>query len=129
MVGKFLLPPLGSTPSVWNTTVLFFQATLLAGYLFSHLTRRLHPVVQLAVIALGVVSLPIAVKANLAPSESHPVAWLLGLLALTAGLPFFALPARAPPPPPRPRCCRGSRSRSTCPLSSSPSRRAPTPSA
>src|SRR3954471_3507177 len=71
MVGKFLLPPLGSTPSVWNTTVLFFQATLLAGYLWSHFTRRLHPVVQVATLALGVISLPIAVAADLTPS-SHP---------------------------------------------------------
>ena len=59
MVGKFLLPPLGSTPSVWNTTVLFFQATLLAGYLYSHLTSRLRAqkVVHIAVLAVGFVSL------------------------------------------------------------------------
>src|SRR4051812_3936646 len=95
MVGKFLLPPLGSTPSVWNTTVLFFQATLLAGYLWSHFTRRLHPAVQVATLALGVVSLPIAVAADLTPSE-HPVPWLLGLLATTAFLPFFALAANGP---------------------------------
>ncbi|HEY0631979.1 MAG TPA: hypothetical protein VGC98_07975, partial [Thermoleophilaceae bacterium] len=93
MVGKFLLPPLGSTPAVWNTTVLFFQATLLAGYLYSHLVRR--KVVHLLVLALGVVSLPIAVDSNLTPS-SHPVLWLLGLLAVTAGLPFFALAANGP---------------------------------
>jgi MFS family permease len=95
MVGKFLLPPLGSTPSVWNTTVLFFQATLLGGYLWSHFTRRLHPVVQIGVLALGVISLPIAVGTNLTPSH-HPVIWLLGLLAVTAGLPFFALAANGP---------------------------------
>jgi len=32
MVGKFVLPLLGSAPEVWPTTVLFFQAALLAGY-------------------------------------------------------------------------------------------------
>src|SRR4051794_21562437 len=93
MVGKFLLPPLGSTPAVWNTTVLFFQATLLLGYVYSHLVRR--RAVHLIVLALGVVSLPIAVGSNLTPS-SHPVLWLLGLLAVTAGLPFFALAANGP---------------------------------
>ncbi|MEA2430674.1 MAG: hypothetical protein QOI19_1147, partial [Thermoleophilaceae bacterium] len=93
MVGKFLLPPLGSTPSVWNTTVLFFQATLLAGYLYSHLVRR--KIIHLVVLAIGVVSLPIAVASNLTPS-SHPVLWLFGLLAITAGLPFFALAANGP---------------------------------
>ena len=95
MVGKFLLPSLGSTPAVWNTTVLFFQAALLAGYLWSHFTRRLPRVVHVAIFALGVVSLPIAVAADLTPS-SHPALWLLGLLATTAGLPFFALAANGP---------------------------------
>jgi hypothetical protein len=93
MVGKFLLPPLGSTPSVWNTTVVFFQATLLLGYLYSHLSRW--KVVHVVVLAAGVVSLPIAVGADLTPS-SHPVLWLLGLLTVTAGLPFFALAANGP---------------------------------
>jgi hypothetical protein len=98
MVGKFLLPPLGSTPAVWNTTVLFFQAALLAGYLYSHLTSRLRErqkLVHIAVLAVGAVSLPIAVAADVTPS-SHPVLWLLGLLATTAGLPFFALAANGP---------------------------------
>ncbi|MEA2442579.1 MAG: hypothetical protein QOH76_4003 [Thermoleophilaceae bacterium] len=97
MVGKFLLPPLGSTPAVWNTTVLFFQATLLAGYLYSHLTSRLRwqKPLHVAVLAIGVVSLPIAVAADVTPS-SHPVLWLIGLLAVTAGLPFFALAANGP---------------------------------
>jgi hypothetical protein len=101
MVGKFLLPPLGSTPAVWNTTVLFFQAALLAGYLWSHLTSRLavrwQALVQLAVLALGVLALPIAVAADVKPpTGSDPVAWLLFLLAGTAGLPFFALAAIGP---------------------------------
>src|SRR4051812_11173056 len=94
MVGKFLLPPLGSTPAVWNTTVLFFQAALLAGYVWSHFTSRYRSL-HIAVFVLGVLSLPIAVAADLTPS-SHPVLWLLGLLATTAGLPFFALAANGP---------------------------------
>jgi hypothetical protein len=73
--------------------VLFFQATLLAGYLYSHLVRR--KIIHLVVLAIGVVSLPIAVASNLTPS-SHPVLWLFGLLAITAGLPFFALAANGP---------------------------------
>jgi Ni/Fe-hydrogenase subunit HybB-like protein len=43
MVGKFVLPLLGSAPGVWPTTVLFFQAALLAGYGFAHVTTRLSP--------------------------------------------------------------------------------------
>lgn len=101
MVGKFLLPPLGSTPAVWNTTVLFFQAVLLAGYGWSHLTSRLAPrrqaMLQLLVLALAAIALPIAVPGDVRPpSSSEPIPWLLGLLAVTAGLPFFALAANGP---------------------------------
>ncbi len=43
MVGKLLLPKLGGAPAVWNTCMLFFQATLLAGYLCAHLLTRYLP--------------------------------------------------------------------------------------
>jgi len=36
MVAKMVLPLAGGTPAVWTTSVLFFQATLLAGYGYSH---------------------------------------------------------------------------------------------
>ncbi|MEA2458320.1 MAG: hypothetical protein QOC95_1292, partial [Thermoleophilaceae bacterium] len=102
MVGKFLLPPLGSTPAVWNTTVLFFQAALLAGYLWSYVTSRFlaarrQAVLQLLLLALAAVALPIALPGDVRPpSSSEPIPWLLGLLAVTAGLPFFALAANGP---------------------------------
>ena len=35
MIAKMLLPLLGGTPTVWNTCMVFFQATLLAGYAYS----------------------------------------------------------------------------------------------
>ena len=42
MFAKFVLPLFGSTPAVWNASMLFFQTTLLAGYLYAHeSTRRL----------------------------------------------------------------------------------------
>jgi hypothetical protein len=100
MVGKFVLPLLGSTPEVWPTTVLFFQAALLAGYGFAHVTSRLAPrhqaLFQLAVLALAAVALPIGVPDATPPEIGSPVPWLLMLLATTAGLPFFALAANGP---------------------------------
>ena len=36
MLGKMVLPILGGTPAVWNTCMVFFQASLLLGYLYSH---------------------------------------------------------------------------------------------
>jgi hypothetical protein len=41
MVGKMLLPYLGGAAGVWTTCVLFFQAMLLAGYVYAHLIARL----------------------------------------------------------------------------------------
>src|SRR5690349_21196455 len=102
MVGKALLPLLGSTPEVWNTTVLFFQAALLAGYAFSHATSaRLSPraqsVLQVALIAAGAIALPVTVAADARPpATSNPTPWLIGTLLVTAGLPFFALATGGP---------------------------------
>lgn len=40
MFAKMVLPLLGGTPAVWNTCMVFFQAALLAGYLYAHLSTR-----------------------------------------------------------------------------------------
>src|SRR4051794_41522376 len=90
MVGKALLPLLGSTPEVWNTTVLFFQAALLAGYAFSHatstrLTVRAQAVLQVALLAVAAIALPGTNAADAPPPPSpNPTPWLLGTLLLTA---------------------------------------------
>src|SRR4051795_8618107 len=102
MVGKSLLPLLGSTPAVWNTTVLFFQAALLAGYAFSHatstrLTVRAQAVLQVALLAVAAIALPVTIAADARPpASSNPTPWLLGTLLVTAGLPFFVLAANGP---------------------------------
>ena len=100
MVGKFVLPTLGSTPEVWTTAVMFFQVALLAGYGFTHLTSRLAPrrqaLLQLALLAAGALVLPIGVPDADPPETGTPIPWLLGLLAVTAGLPFLALATTGP---------------------------------
>src|SRR4051794_21885391 len=102
MVGKALLPLLGSTPEVWTTTVLFFQAALLAGYAFTHATSaRLRPraqsLPQVALLATAAIALPVTIGAGAGPpASSNPTPWLIGTLLVTAGLPFFALAANGP---------------------------------
>jgi hypothetical protein len=100
MVGKFVLPLLGSAPEVWPTTVLFFQAALLAGYAFAHLSSRLparrQSLLQLGLLVVAVAALPIGVPHASPPQSEHPISWLVVLLATTAGLPFFALAALGP---------------------------------
>ena len=44
MVAKLVLPLLGGSPSVWNTSMAFFQIALLAGYFYAHLLQRLRSV-------------------------------------------------------------------------------------
>src|SRR3712207_459389 len=38
MFAKFVLPSFGGTPAVWTGSMMFFQATLLIGYLYVHAT-------------------------------------------------------------------------------------------
>lgn len=101
MIGKMLLPLLGGSPSVWNTVMVFFQALLLFGYLYAHLTRRLgakkQAVVHLGLLALAAATLPIVVPHDVPEAVVYqPVTWLLTTLLAAVGLPFFALSANAP---------------------------------
>jgi len=102
MFAKFVLPLFGSTPAVWNTSMLFFQTTLLAGYLYAHeSTRRLgvrrQTALHLGVLLVGLLVLPIGVPDDWIPSaDGSPVPLLLGLLAVAVGLPFFVVSTTAP---------------------------------
>jgi len=102
MFAKFVLPLFGSTPAVWNTSMLFFQTTLLGGYLYAHAsTRRLgvrrQTLLHLGVLLVPLLVLPIAVPDGwIPPADSNPVPWLLGLLAVAVGLPFFVVSTTAP---------------------------------
>lgn len=102
MLGKLVLPLFGGSPSVWNTCMVFFQAMLLAGYGYAHLTSRLlaprtQRAVHLGVLILFGLVLPMSVPTTWQPSDSvaTPMS-LLGLLTLMGGLPFFAVTTTAP---------------------------------
>src|SRR5262245_58663248 len=41
LVGKFLLPRFGGTPSVWAVCMFFFQVVIVLGYGYSHWLSRL----------------------------------------------------------------------------------------
>ncbi len=102
MIGKLVLPLFGGSPSVWNTCMVFFQAMLLAGYGYAHLTSRwLSPRTQrwvhVGLLALCGILLPMSVPANWQPPTdvAAPMSLLL-LLARIGGLPFFAVTTTAP---------------------------------
>lgn len=102
MFTKAVLPLLGGSPAVWNTALVFFQGTLLAGYLYAHaLSDRLRAggqvAVHLGLLALAFLVLPVAVPGGWEPpAGAVPSFWLLGLFAVAMGLPFFVLSATAP---------------------------------
>lgn len=101
MLGRMILPRLGGAPAVWNTAMLFFQAMLLAGYLYAHaiarwpLKRQL--ATHLALFALAAATLPIGL-AGFYPESGGiaPALWLIGLLAVSIGPVFFVVAAQAP---------------------------------
>lgn len=102
LFGKLVLPLLGGAPSVWATCLVFFQFNLLAGYLYAHvLATRVAQVRQVAIQAVVLGSslavLPFGIAEGWEPpAAGGQVVWLLGLLASTVGLPFFAVSTTAP---------------------------------
>lgn len=102
MFGKMVLPLLGGSPAVWNTCMVFYQAMLLLGYVYSHLTVRwLGPrrqaLLHLLLLLLPWLVLPVGIGADqLPPRDGQPTLWLLGLLMLSVGLPFLVVSASAP---------------------------------
>ncbi len=102
MFAKMVLPLLGGSPAVWNTAMVFFQASLLAGYAYAHwLAGRFPPKAQLlihvGVLLSAFLFLPLSVAEGWIPdAETMPVFWLLGLLSVSIGLPFLAVAATAP---------------------------------
>jgi hypothetical protein len=102
MVGKMILPKFGGVPAVWNTCLVFFQAALLAGYGYAHVSGawlgvRRQAAVHAVLLLLPLFTLPISVAAEWAPrADAHPVVPLLGLLLVSVGLPFFVIATSAP---------------------------------
>jgi len=102
IIGKIVLPWFGGSAAAWTVCMLFFQLTLLLGYLYSHLSSRylaprrqawLHAGLLLA----AALTLPIIPDDGWKPSPGDdPALLLLGLLAATIGLPYFLLSTTGP---------------------------------
>ena len=102
-----LLPVMGGAPLVWNTAMLFFQATLLLGYLLAHvLSRRLSRATQLGILGclwgaalLSAWSGGFGFPGGGTPPQVGvvlPVLWLLGTLAGTYGIACLAVSMLSP---------------------------------
>jgi hypothetical protein len=99
---KMVLPRLGGSPAVWSVAMVFFQSLLLGGYAYAHylmqLRNRLIPVgVHLALLLFALLTLPLSIAGGFGePPASGYAFWLIGLFAVSIGLPFFALAANNP---------------------------------
>lgn len=102
MLTKMILPRLGGSAMVWNTSLVFFQAALLAGYFYADLLQRVASLrrqmtIHLVVLAIAALALPLRISGLLGdPWVSAPALWLVLSLALSIGAPFAALSATAP---------------------------------
>ena len=103
MFTRMVLPRLGGSPSVWSVALVFFQSMLLAGYAYAHvlttLRQRYTPVaIHLALLLLAALTLPLGIAQGWGAPPVTDIAalWLLGLFAVSIGLPFLALAASNP---------------------------------
>jgi SAM-dependent methyltransferase len=102
VIARIILPWFGGSAAVWTTCLLFFQAVLLLGYLYSHwLYRKLQPraqaVAHTALLAASLTVLPMWPSASWKPTGTEdPTGRILLLLAVTVGLPYFLLSTTGP---------------------------------
>ena len=98
-----LLPRLGGTPAVWNTSMLFFQILLLAGYSYvlvttSWMEARKQAVLHTVLLLLSCLYLPLTLTGNAGDISEHhyPALWLFAYLLSAIGLPIFLISTTSP---------------------------------
>ena len=97
LLTKMTLPPLGGSPAVWITALMFFQLWMLLGYLYAHLLiRYAQPSLQLALHAAAItgalLALPVLPGDGWRPlGDADPRGAILTMLAANVALPFLVL--------------------------------------
>jgi len=104
IIAKIILPWFGGSAAVWTVCLLFFQMVLLLGYTYAHVLVRYFEVQVQAVIHASLLLVSgflilhtIYPPASMKPLPgADPTVGILGLLALTVGLPYFMLSTTGP---------------------------------
>jgi len=102
MMAKILLPYLGGAPAVWNASMVFYQLLLLLGYLYAHLSvkflgARRQAKLHIILLFTSLLTLPLSLNTAVdIIAAEQPISWLLSVLLVSIGLPFFLLSANAP---------------------------------
>src|SRR5271157_521444 len=104
IIAKIILPWFGGSAAVWTVCLLFFQMVLLLGYTYAHVLVRYFEVqVQAVIHAVLLLGSGLLILHTIYPPASmkplpgaDPTVGILGLLALTVGLPYFMLSTTGP---------------------------------
>jgi spermidine synthase len=101
ILAKAVLPWFGGSAGVWTTSMLFFQALLLVGYLYAHGLQYLPRIPQMlahgSLLTGALLAMPLGVSVHWMPEGgSHPARHILILLLASAGLPYLALATTTP---------------------------------
>jgi hypothetical protein len=100
MFSKMLLPLFGGSPAVWNTSLVFYQFVLLAGYAYADFVRRNLTITQqtfvhAALVVVAFLFLPTVLPGWVGDPTKSPVLSLLRIATATIALPFFVLAANS----------------------------------
>lgn len=100
MIGKMFLPWVGGSSAAWNTCMFFFQALLLAGYAYTHLSISRIGVkkqswLQFPLMLTALFFLPF-IYSNSGQVPDDPSTWLIVQLFKTIGVPFFVVSGISP---------------------------------
>lgn len=102
ILAKQIHPWFGGSAAVWTICLVFFQTGLLVGYLYAHwAATHLRPqalaLIHGSLLLLSLLCLPVIPSANWKPEGGEdPSLRIAGLLAVTAGLPYFLLSTTSP---------------------------------
>ena len=102
VLGKIILPWFGGSAGVWATCLVFFQASLLAGYFYAHCLRtylrpRAQVLLHAALLIGSLFLLPIVPSVSWRrPTETDPAWLILGLLSSTVGVPYLLIASTSP---------------------------------
>jgi hypothetical protein len=111
IISKTLLPWFGGTPAVWTSAMLFFEVILTGGYAYANWLAkrnkgRQQTIIHLVLLAISVcliVYLWIVWPSPIKPADrweltnySSPFMYVIFLLAISVGLPFFILSTNSP---------------------------------
>lgn len=101
VLGKFVLPWFGSSPSVWSVVLLFFQSVLVLGYLYAYILSKFFNMSKQLIIhglflLAALLTLPVIPSQSGLADSANPSLAIFLILSSCVGLPYLVLSATSP---------------------------------